>query len=86
MHCGQTLRRFNSSSLPQFFQLIKTGGALSDVREQMGELSVRRLLGELQQDFASRTGDTLRIGKVFMHYSVKCIEQIFFRIHPASPS
>ena len=42
--------------MPQFFQLIKTGSASSDVREQVGELSVRRLLGEFQQDFSSPTG------------------------------
>jgi len=46
----------NSPFLPQFFQLIKTGSASSDVREQVGELSVRRLLGEFQQDFSSPTG------------------------------
>ena len=71
--------------LPQFFQLIKTGSALSDVREQGGELSVRRLLREFQQDFASWTGDALRIRKVFVHDPVKCVEQFFFRIHSARP-
>jgi hypothetical protein len=42
----------NSPFLPQFFQLTKTGSALSDMSEQVGELSVRGVLGEFQQDFA----------------------------------
>jgi len=50
---GQTLRRLNSPFLPQFFQLIKAGSALSDVGEQGGELSVRGPLREFQQDIAS---------------------------------
>ena len=58
---------------------------MSDVREQVGEFGVRRLLGEFQQDFASWTGDALRIGKVFVHDPVKCVEQFFFRIHSARP-
>ena len=45
---NQTLPGLNSPFLSQFFQLIKTGSALSDVREQVGELSVGRLLGEFQ--------------------------------------
>ena len=54
---------------------------MSDVREQVSELSaVRRLLDELQQDFSFRTGDELRIGKVFVQDPVKCVEQFFFRI------
>ena len=68
------------------FQLIKAGSALSDVGEQGGELSVRGRLREFQQDIAPWTGDTLRIGKVFMHYPVKCVKQFFFRIHSARPS
>jgi hypothetical protein len=56
------------------------------VREQVSELSaVRRLLDELQQDFSFRTGDELRIGKVFVQDPVKCVEQFFFRIHCATP-
>jgi hypothetical protein len=55
------------------------------MREQVGELSVRGVLGEFQQDFAPWTGDALRIGKVFMHDPVKCVEQFFFRIHSARP-
>ena len=50
---NQALPSLNSPFLPQFFQLIKTGSALSDVREQVGDLSIRRLLREFQQDFAS---------------------------------
>jgi len=56
------------------------------VGEQGGELSVRGLLREFQQDIAPWTGDALRIGKVFMHYPVKCVKQFFFRIHSARPS
>jgi hypothetical protein len=81
----QALPSLNSLFLPQFFQLVKTGSALSDVREQVSELSVRRLLGEFQQDFSSRASDALRIGKVFVHDPVKCVEQFFFRIHCAHP-
>ncbi len=51
----------------------------------MGELSVRGLLGEFQQDFAPRTRDSLRIGKVFVYDPVKCVEQFFFRIHSVRP-
>ena len=80
------LTEFEFAFLPQFFQLIKTGSASSDVREQVGELSVRRLLGEFQQDFSSRTGCALRIGKVFVHDPVKCVEQFFPRIHSSRPS
>jgi len=76
----------NSPFLPQFFQVIKAGSALSDVGEQGGELSVRGPLREFQQDIAPWTGDALRIGKVFMHYPVKCVKQFFFRIHSARPS
>jgi hypothetical protein len=68
------------------FQLIKAGSALSDVGEQGGELSVRGLLREFQQDIAPWTGDALGIGKVFMHHSVKCIKQFFFGVHSACPS
>jgi len=68
------------------FQLIKAGSASSNVIEQVGELSVRGLLREFQQDFAAWTVDALRIGKVFMHYPVKCVKQFFFRIHSARPS
>src|SRR5580704_6576249 len=83
---NQTLPSLDSLRLPQLFQLIKTGSALSDVREQVSELSaVRRMLGEFQQDFSSRTGDVLRIGKVFVQDPVKCVEQFFFRIHWAGP-
>ncbi len=70
---GQTLRRLNSRFVPQFFQLVKAGSALSNV----DELSVRGLLGEFQQDFAPWTGDALRIGKVFMHDPRKRTDQFF---------
>ncbi len=70
----------------QFFQLIKAGSALPDVGEQERELSVRGPLREFQQDIGPWTGDALRIGKVFMHYPVKCVKQFFFRIHSARPS
>ena len=53
--------------------------------EQVGEWSVRRLLREFQQDVAPRAVDALRIGKVFMHYPVKRVEQFFFHIHSARP-
>jgi len=56
------------------------------VIEQVGELSVRGLLRELEQDLAPWTVDVLRIGKVFMHYPVKRVEQFFFQIHSARPS
>jgi len=56
-----------SPFLPQFFSAHQNRDALSDVREQAGEFSVRRLSGEFQQDFAFWTGDSLRIGKVFMN-------------------
>ena len=82
---GQTLRRLNSRFVPQFFQLIKTGSALSNVREQVGELSVRGPLRKFQQHFAPRTADALRIGKVFMLDPVKFVEQFLFRIHSACP-
>ena len=49
---NQTLPSLDKPLLPQFFQLIKTGSALSDVREQVGELSVRSRLREFHQDFA----------------------------------
>jgi hypothetical protein len=83
---GQTLRRLNSPFLPQFFQLIKTGSALSNVGEQVGELNVRGLSDEFQQDFAPWTSEALRVGKVFMHDPVKYVEQFFFRIHSVCPS
>ncbi len=54
--------------------------------EQGGELSVRGPLREFQQDIAPWTGDALRIGKILMHYPVKCVNQFFFRIHSARPS
>jgi hypothetical protein len=76
----------NSPLLPQFFQLIKAGSALSDVGKQGGELRVRGPLRKFQQDIVPWTGDALRIGKVFMDYPVKCVEQLFFRIHSAHPS
>jgi hypothetical protein len=68
------------------FQLIKAGSASSNVIEQVGELSVRGLLREFQQDFAPWTVDALRIGKVFMHHSVKCIKQFSFGVHSTCPS
>ncbi len=54
--------------------------------EQVRELTVRGPLREFQQDFAPGTGDALRIGKVFMHHSVKCIKQFFFGVHAACPN
>ena len=54
--------------------------------EQVGELSVRGLLREFQEDLAFWTCDVLRIGKVFMHDRVKRIEQFFFEVHAARPS
>lgn len=51
----------------------------------MGELSVRRLLREGKQDFASWTSDALTIRKVFAQDPVKCVEQFFFRIQSATP-
>jgi len=68
------------------FQLIKTWSALSDVGKQRGELSIRGPLREFQQDIAPWTVDALRIGKVFMHDSVKRVEQFFFEGHAACPS
>ena len=82
---NQALPSLNSLFLPQFFQFIKTGSALSYVREQLSELSVRRLADESQQDFSSRTGDALRIGEVFVHDPVQRVEQFFFQIHSARP-
>jgi hypothetical protein len=75
----------NSRVVPQFFQLIETGSALSNVSEQVGELSVRGPLRKFQQHFAPRTADALRIGKVFRHDPVKCVEQFLCRIHSACP-
>lgn len=71
--------------MSKVFQLIKTRSALSNVIEQVGELSVRGLLREPEQDLAPWTVDVLRIGKVFMHYPVKRAEQFFFQIHSARP-
>ncbi len=51
--------------------------------EQVGELSIRGLLREFEQDVAPWTVDALRIGEVFMHYFVKCIKQLFFEVHCA---
>ena len=68
------------------FQLIKTRSASSNVIEQVGELSVRGLLREFQQDFAPWTIDALRIGKVFMHDPVKRVEQLFLEVHAACPN
>lgn len=68
------------------FQLIKAGSTLPDVGEQVRELTVRGLLREFQQDFAPWTVDALRIWKVFMHHSVKCIKQFFFGVHSARRS
>jgi len=56
------------------FQFIKAGSTLPDVGEQVRELTVRGPLCEFQQDFAPGTRDALRIGKVFMHDSVKRVE------------
>jgi hypothetical protein len=52
------LIEFEFAFLPQFFQLIKTGSASSDVREQVGELSVRRLLASFSR--TSRPGQAMR--------------------------
>ncbi|SPF36631.1 hypothetical protein SBA1_160001 [Candidatus Sulfotelmatobacter kueseliae] len=68
------------------FQLIKTRSASSNVIEQVGELSVRGLLREFQQDLAPWTVDVLRIGKVFMPDPVKGVEQFFFEVHAAAPA
>ena len=70
---------------PQLFQLIQTGGASPEVGEDMGELNIRRPLGEFHQDCAPGTVDALRIRKVFVHYPVKRVEQFFFQIHSARP-
>ena len=86
MRAGRISGLLNSPFLPQFFQVIKAGSALSDVGKQGGELSVRGPLREFQQDIAPWTVDALRIGKVLVHYPVKCVEQFFFRIHSARPS
>ena len=86
---GVALRRISWTIALRFasklFQLIKTRSAPSNVIEQVGELSVRRLLRELEQDLAPWTVDALRIGKVFVQYPVKRVEQFFFQIHSARP-
>jgi hypothetical protein len=51
-----------------------------------GESSIRGLLREFLEDFSSRTIDALWIGKIFVHDPVECINQFFFRVHPARPS
>jgi hypothetical protein len=79
---NQTFSSLDTPFLPQFFQLIKTGRALSDV----GELSVRRLLREFQQDFTSWTGDALRIRKAFVHDPCQMCRAVLFPRHSARPS
>jgi hypothetical protein len=69
----------------KLLQLIKTRSAPSNVIHQVGELSVRGLLRELEQDLAPGTVDALRIGKVLVQYPVKRVEQFFFQIHSARP-
>jgi len=69
----------------QFFQLIKTGSALTDVGEQMGQLSIHGLLGKLPKDFAPWAVNAPRIREVFMHDAVKGVEELFFNIHSARP-
>jgi hypothetical protein len=76
---GQTLRRLNSRFVPQFFQLIKTGSALLNVSEQVGELRVRGPLRKSRQHFAPRTGDALRIGKIFIT-ALSNVSSIPFRV------
>jgi len=71
--------------LAQFFQLIKTGSALSNMREQLGKLSVGWLQRKFPKDFAPWTVDALRIWKVFMHDTVKCLKQLSFNVHPEQP-
>lgn len=70
----------------KLFQLIKTRSAPSNVIHQVGELSVRGLLRELEQGLVLWTVDALRIGKVFVQYPVKRVEQFFFQIHSTRPS
>ncbi len=51
-----------------------------------GKLSIRGWLREFLQDFFSRTIDALRIGKLFVHDPVECVDQLFFRVHSARPN
>jgi hypothetical protein len=69
----------------KILQLIKTRTAPSNVIEQVGELSARGQLRELEQDLSPRTVDVLTIGKVFVYYPVKRVEQFFFQSHSARP-
>ena len=82
---GQTLRTLNLPFLPQFFQLIKARSTLSDVGEQVGELSVCGPLREFQQDIPPWAVDAPRIGKVLMDDAFKRVKQFLFRIHSARP-
>jgi hypothetical protein len=70
----------------QFSQCIKTGSTLSDVSENGSGLTVFRLFREFQQDVVPWTVDALRIGKIFMHDLVICVEQFVFGVHSARPS
>ena len=49
-------------------------------------LTVFRLFREFQQDVVPWTVDALRIGKIFMHDLVICVEQFVFGVHSARPS
>jgi len=70
----------------QFSQCIKTGSTLSDVSENGSGLTVFRLFREFQQDVVPWTVDALRIGKIFMHDLVICVEQFVFGVYSARPS
>lgn len=54
--------------------------------ENVRQLNVSGPFRKLQQGFMSGTVDALRIGKVFMHHTIKGVEQFFFGVHSARPS
>ena len=51
----------------------------------MRELTIRGVLGKFPQGFAPWTVNALGIGKVFMHDTFKCVEELFFNVRPALP-
>lgn len=77
--------RLTARLAAQFFQFVKAGSALLDVREKARLLDVPGSFRESQQGLTSWTADALRIGEVLMDDPFKRFQQFLFGTHSALP-
>jgi len=61
-------------TVTKFFQLVETGGTLSDVSQCRGRMGGLRFGCQFPEDGVPRAVDSLRVGIVLMHNRLEGIE------------